>query len=421
MHAARADTSGNIEIYGAHALDKVQAGAARKVLVTVEEIVPVGQLNRDGRGVVIPRNKVSAIATVPGGAYPCSCLPYYTNDWPALRKLVEAEVLCDAADALGNAVPDRLRLAAKAPRASISADKFLPAAVSMDAPATVDEIMAVRIARTLDNDSYASAGAVSPLGNVAYRFAKMTHAPDMIITTLSGGHVDIAAGPMSLSLVEAMDVDSAVQLTGGEDTYWVAYQGGFVTSEIVGTAQIDAQGRTNTLEITKPSGGLLRLPGQGGMSDVANMHRDFVVYVPRHSASALVETVEVVSAARGVHDKAARIAAGYRPGDVMVFTNLCVFRYDDSAGQLVVTEIMPGVTREDIVQNTGFKVVFHDVCGAVAEPTQDDLYILRHHVDPIGLRRLEFVSARDRVAVIDDVLARDAAALQRIAGDVRPS
>ncbi|SMY09750.1 CoA-transferase [Flavimaricola marinus] len=421
MHAARADTSGNIEIYGAHALDKVQAGAARKVLVTVEEIVPVGQLNRDGRGVVIPRNKVSAIATVPGGAYPCSCLPYYTNDWAALRKLVEAKVLRDAADALGNAVPDRLRLAAKAPRAAISADKFLPAAVSMDAPATVDEIMAVRIARTLDNDSYASAGAVSPLGNVAYRFAKMTHAPDMIITTLSGGHVDIAAGPMSLSLVEAMDVDSAVQLTGGEDTYWVAYQGGFVTSEIVGTAQIDAQGRTNTLEITKPSGGLLRLPGQGGMSDVANMHRDFVVYVPRHSASALVETVEVVSAARGIHDKAARIAAGYRPGDVMVFTNLCVFRYDDSAGQLVVTEIMPDVTREDIVQNTGFKVVFHDDCGPVAEPTQDDLYILRHHVDPIGLRRLEFVSARDRVAVIDDVLARDAAALQHIAGDVRPS
>ena len=45
---------------------------------------------------------------------------------------------------------------------------------------------------------------------------------------------------------------------------------------------------------------MLRLPGQGGMADVANMHRDSVVYVPRHSSAALVEAVEVVSAGRGV-------------------------------------------------------------------------------------------------------------------------
>ncbi|WP_226781172.1 CoA-transferase [Oceaniglobus trochenteri] len=416
MHAARADTQGNVEIVGAHALDKVQAGAAAKVLVTVEEIVPVGTLNRDGRGVVIGRNKISAIAHVPGGAYPCSCLPHYANDWPALRRLAESRDLRATAEEIGSTVPRRLRLAAKAPRAAMRADRFRPLAVADDTPATVDEIMAVRIARTLDNDSYASAGAVSPLGNVAYRLAKMTHAPDMIITTLSGGHVDIAAGPMSLTMVEAMDADSAVQLTGGEDTYWNAYQGGFVTSEIVGTAQIDAQGRTNTLEISKPSGGKLRLPGQGGMADVANMHRDFVVYVPRHSAQALVETVEVVSAARGIRDAKARQAAGYRPGDTLVFTNLCVFRHDEGAGQLVVTEIMPGVSRDQITEATGFKTLFHPNCREVEPPSAEDLFLLRNHVDPIGLRRLEFVGSKDRAALLDDVLARDRAATLKVVG-----
>lgn len=416
MHGARADTSGNVEIYGAHALDKVQAGAAAKVLVTVEEVVPIGQLNRDGRGVVIARNKVSAIAVVPGGAYPCSCLPYYANDWPALRRLAEAKDLRGAAAEIGRQVPQVLRLAAQVPRAAITADKFRPGAIADDAPPSTDEIMAVRIARTLDNDSYASAGAVSPLGNVAYRFAKMTHAPDLIITTLSGGHVDIAGGPMSLTMVEAMDAASAVQLTGGEDTYWVAYQGGFVTSEIVGTAQIDAQGRTNTLEITKPSGGMLRLPGQGGMADVANMHRDFVVYVPRHSPAALVETVEYVSAARGLIEDEARLAAGYRPGDVLVFTNLCVFRRDPALGRLVVVEIMPGVSREEIAAQTGFEVTFAPDCFEIAPPSAEDLFMLRTHVDPIGLRRLEFVSSRERAAVVDDVLARDAAATARVTG-----
>lgn len=418
LHAARADSSGNVEIYGAHALDKTQAGAARKVLVTVEEIVPVGTLGRDGRSVVIPRNKISAIAAVPGGAYPCSCLPYYTNDWPALRDLCETPPggLRDKAEALGQEVPSRLRQAARVPLSGLTADRFQPGAVALDAAPTVDEIMAVRIARTLDDDAYASAGAVSPLGNVAYRLAKLTHAPGLIITTLSGGHVDIAAGPMSLTLVEAMDAASAVQLTGGEDTYWNAYQGGFVTHEIVGTAQIDAQGRTNTIEITKPSGSMLRLPGQGGMADVANMHRDFVVYVPRHSPAALVEAVEVVSAGRGVLNDADRIAAGYRPGVVELFTNLCVFRYDHGAGQLVVIETMPGVSRDEIVDNTGFKVIFDPDCHEVAPPSAHDLFMLRYHVDPLGLRRLEFVSARDRAAIIDDVLARDRAVTDRVIG-----
>lgn len=417
LHAPRADTAGNVEIYGAQALDKIQAGAAAKVLVTVEEIVPVGTLGREGRSVIIPRNKISAIAEVPGGAYPCSCLPYYTNDWRALSTLAEPSEtsLLDRSHS-ENDVPDHLKLAARAPTNAITPDKFQPGAVALDAPPTIDEIMAVRIARTMDNNSYASAGAVSPLGNVAYRLAKLTHAPEMIITTLSGGHVDIPAGPMSLTLVENMDANSAVYLTGGEDTYWSAYQGGFVTHEIVGTAQIDARGRTNTIEITKPSGGKLRLPGQGGMSDVANMHRDFVVYVPRHSSAGLVETVEVVSAGRGLINDADREAAGYRPGDILLFTNLCVFQFDETEDQLVVIETMPGVTRDEIINETGFKVIFDPACSEVDLPTPQELFALRYTIDPMGLRRLEFVGAKQRAGLLADVLARDLVGTTRVIG-----
>ena len=50
------------------------------------------------------------------------------------------------------------------------------------------------------------------------------------------------------------------------------------------------------------------------MSDVANMHRHFIVYIPRHAPQALVETLDVVSAGRGVLSDEARRAAGYRSG-----------------------------------------------------------------------------------------------------------
>jgi glutaconate CoA-transferase subunit A len=283
-----------------------------------------------------------------------------------------------------------------------------------DAPVTTDEMMAVRIARMLDNESFASAGAVSALGNVAYRLAKANHAPDLLISTFSCGHVDIAAGTMTLSLLESMDAASAVAHCGGDETYSTYYQAGFVSHEIIGAAQIDAQGRTNNLELTKPSGGPLRLPGQGGMSDVANMHSNYVVYVPRHSRGTLVESVEIVSSARGIISAEDRERAGYRPGEIWLVTNLCVFRYDEAQGQLVVVETMPGVTHETIPAETGFKVIFADDCPPVEPPTARELALLRQDIDPLGIRRLEFVGARDRGALLDEIIERDRAGTMRI-------
>ena len=83
LHAPRADTDGNVEIYGARALDLPIVGAARQVLVTVEEIVPAGSLRSNGRQTILTRNLVTAIAEVPGGAYPTSCLPLLCDRLPA--------------------------------------------------------------------------------------------------------------------------------------------------------------------------------------------------------------------------------------------------------------------------------------------------------------------------------------------------
>lgn len=409
LHAPRADTDGNVEIYGARALDLAVAGAARAVLVTVEEIVPAGTLQQNGRQTILTRNLVTAIAEASGGAYPSSCLPYYATDYIRIRELLEGRhgTLADGLQRPADRPSSTLRRAARIPAAAIFPQAFQAASRPAPRTPTTDEVMAVRIARMLDNESFASAGAVSPLGNVAYRLAKATHAPRLIIGTLSCGHVDVAAGTMSLSLLEAMDASSAVAHCSGDDTYSTYYQAGLVTHEIIGAAQIDARGRTNNLELTKPSGGKLRLPGQGGMSDVANMHKNYVVYVPRHSPLALVESVETVSSARGLIAADERKHAGYRPGDIFLVTNLCLFRYDQAEGQLVVVETMPGVTRETIAAETGFKVIFADDSREMDPPTDHELSVLRDQIDPLGIRRLEFVGARERGAVLDEILKRD--------------
>ena len=417
LHAPRADSAGNVEIYGAKALDVGQVGAARQVLVTVEEIAPAGTLKQNGRNTILTRNLITAIAEAPGGAYPTSCLPFYATDYARLRDILEGKH-GPLIEALGGGGPSKLlRHAAKISAAEVTPGPFRDQSAQPLQP-RVDEIMVVRIARMLDNESFASAGAVSPLANVAYRLAKATHAPGLVLGVFSCGHIDVEPGTMTLTLLEAMDADSAVSHSGGDEAYSTYYQAGIVSHEIIGAAQIDSCGRTNNLELVKPNGGRVRLPGQGGMSDVANMHRDYVVYVPRHSRMALVDSVETVSSARGLIAADARARAGYRPGNVFLLTNLCLFRFDEAEGQLIVTETMPGVTRETIVAETGFKAIFAPDCREMVPPTAHELRILREVIDPLGIRRLEFVGAKERGALLDEILRRDLEGTAQIIGEV---
>jgi len=411
VHAQRADESGNVQIIGPRALDFAMAGAARQVLVTVDEIVPVGALRSDGRQSILTRNQVSAIALAPGGAYPASCLPFYVTDYRALLAAFAGTqtTLVDSLQLPSEGVPEFVRDAAKVRPETVLA---MPAIGRGDEVASVDEIIAASIAAELDNDSFASAGAVSPLANVAYRLAKATHAPDMIIATMSCGHLDIAPSPMILSLIESLDCETAVAHAGGDDTYTSYYQAGAVTHEIVGAAQVDRRGCVNTIALRKRDGGIIRLPGQGGMADVANMHRDYLLYIPRHSVQSLVDEVEIASSARGLLTEAEREPMGYRTGAALVFTDLCVFRLDQATRQLVVVETMPGVTHEQIRGATGFAVAFDAGCREVPLPSKDTLGVLRNRIDPLGLRRLEFVGARQRGELIAEILAADRALVE---------
>jgi glutaconate CoA-transferase subunit A len=231
----------------------------------------------------------------------------------------------------------------------------------------------------------------------------------MIIATMSCGHLDIAASPMVLSLLESLDAETAVAHAGGDDTYSTYYQAGAVTHEIIAAAQVDVHARVNNIRLRKPGGGFVRLPGQGGMADVANMHRDYVLYVVRHSPLALVGQVDIASCGRAYVGDDERRAQGYRPGKVRLVTDLCVFGLADDNAELTVIETFPGVTRVRIAEATGFAVRFAPDCVELPAPDRDLVRMLRERIDPFGLRRLEFVGARDRGALLDEIIAKDRA------------
>jgi glutaconate CoA-transferase subunit A len=76
VHALRADRAGNVMIEGILGVQKEAVLAAKRSIVTVEEVVDdFGP--RSLNAVILPHWTVSAIAVVPGGAYPSYAQGYY--------------------------------------------------------------------------------------------------------------------------------------------------------------------------------------------------------------------------------------------------------------------------------------------------------------------------------------------------------
>lgn len=80
IHAQRADEDGNVQIWGLTGVQREAAFAAKRVIVTVEEIVPRDVVRGDPNRTLIPGLIVSAVCHVPYGAHPSYAQGYYDRD-----------------------------------------------------------------------------------------------------------------------------------------------------------------------------------------------------------------------------------------------------------------------------------------------------------------------------------------------------
>jgi glutaconate CoA-transferase, subunit A len=244
--------------------------------------------------------------------------------------------------------------------------------------------------------------------------AKATHAPELMIIALNGGLIDIDAHPMSLTLAEPLEFGSANVIWGADETYHWYYQQGRITHEVITVAQLDLRGRTNNAWVDTGRK-RVRLPGQGGMADVANLHQHFVLYLTRHSRERFVESVHFCTAARGLMSDAERIQAGLKPGKVRLISDLGIFEIDPADGIFRVVSIHPNVTLEMVKDNTGGEFLVADPLPVTNPPEQEQLRLIRTRIDPFAIRRLEFVPGRERLDLIESILKAEAGLVNDLA------
>jgi glutaconate CoA-transferase subunit A len=78
IHAQKADRKGNVWLWGVLGVQKEAVLAAKRAIVTVEEIVD--ELDAPMNSLVLPHWVVSAVCEAPNGAFPSYALGYYPRD-----------------------------------------------------------------------------------------------------------------------------------------------------------------------------------------------------------------------------------------------------------------------------------------------------------------------------------------------------
>jgi glutaconate CoA-transferase subunit A len=90
VHAQRADRQGNVQIWGLVGVQKEAVLAAKRSIVTVEEVVD--ELDAVPNSVVLPSWVVTAVCHVPAGAHPSFAMGFsdrdnaFYKDWDAISK-----------------------------------------------------------------------------------------------------------------------------------------------------------------------------------------------------------------------------------------------------------------------------------------------------------------------------------------------
>ncbi|RLL41111.1 CoA transferase subunit A [Oceanobacillus piezotolerans] len=88
IHVQECDEQGNAIIYGPKFEDVLMSRAAKRIIITTEQIVPRYKTKQNNERIDIPGFLVEAVVHVPKGALPTSCYKKYELDDKALRTFI---------------------------------------------------------------------------------------------------------------------------------------------------------------------------------------------------------------------------------------------------------------------------------------------------------------------------------------------
>jgi len=246
------------------------------------------------------------------------------------------------------------------------------------APYTGSELLAVMSARLLRDGQVVFAGVGIPL--LAATLAQRLHAPDLTIL-FEGGTIGafVEPGKLPPSTNEQRCTRRANMVLSSTDVL-LLLQRGYVDIGFMGGAQIDQFGNLNSSFIGDPQHPTSRLPGTGGGNDIASLTQ--MIVAMKHEKRRFVKAVDFVTSPGFLTGDNSRCDAGLIAGGMYrVVTDLGWLGFDEGLKRMKLLALHPGVTADQVQQNTGFELLIAAELPVTDPPTENELAVLRH-LDP---------------------------------------
>jgi acyl CoA:acetate/3-ketoacid CoA transferase beta subunit len=230
-------------------------------------------------------------------------------------------------------------------------------------PPTRAEVCVAACAEAWRGDGAILASPMGLIPSLAARLARLTFAPDLLLTD-----------------GEAYLVDAEGTVEG-----WLPYRQVFTMLAagrrhvMMGAAQIDRFGNQNISCIgawKRPKAQLLGVRGAPGNT----VNHPVSYWIPRHSARVFTPRVDMVS------------GVGYDRGALelrAVVTNLAVLDFATPERVMRLRSVHPGVEVAEVLAATGFPLAVPDEVPVTRSPTAAELALIRDRLDPAGARERE--------------------------------
>lgn len=240
------------------------------------------------------------------------------------------------------------------------------------------ELLICTASRLMEDETTAFIGTGIPM--LAAALAQKMHAPNLVPVFEFGG-TGAKLETLPLAVGDSRSFYRSVAAAGICDVMEAAARG-FVDYGFLGGAQIDAYGNLNSTVIGDQRHPKVRLPGSGGANDVGSCCWHTIILM-QHSKRRFLETIDFLTTPGYLTGPGAREEVGLPAdtGPYRVVTNLATLDFEPVSKRMRLIGLNPGVTKEQVLEETGFELLVADELAENAPPSAEELRLLRDEID----------------------------------------
>ena len=242
------------------------------------------------------------------------------------------------------------------------------------------ELMVVAAAREIRDGEKVFVGMRLPL--LGFAVAKELHAPNAIGVFENGVVRDWPALQSIFTMSDPPNIARALTCGSLNDVMYLL-QSGRIDLGFIGGAEVDRFGNLNTHWVEENSK-RIRLPGSGGAADIAAMARRCII-IMNHERRRFVPKVRYITSPGfgpgGEWRKQKNLSGG---GPSRVITSMGIFSFHAGSREMTLQSHHPGVSIDQIRQETGWPVALAPDLAATPAPSDDELAAVRKY-DPKGI------------------------------------